>query len=102
MAEFSYVDIFCSNFILVAHPSATSEGMLYPSYSGFFRTGVPSSQYKYARTSLVTSESDHLCFCYLIGILLPNELLGSTWTHYVGSTAQKEVHLVCLRLRRIV
>ncbi len=26
-----------SHVILVAHPSATSEGTLYPSYSGFFR-----------------------------------------------------------------
>ena len=35
-----------SNFTLVAHPFATSEGTLYPSYSSFFRTYVPSSQYK--------------------------------------------------------
>jgi hypothetical protein len=34
-----------SNFTLVAHPSATSEGTLSPSYSSFFRTDVPSSQY---------------------------------------------------------
>jgi len=47
-------------------------------------------------------QSGHLCFCYPTGILLPNELLGSTWTPYIGSTAQKEVHLVCLKLRRIV
>jgi len=32
-------------FYLVARRSATSEGMLYRSCSGFFRTDVPSSQY---------------------------------------------------------
>ena len=34
-----------SNFTLVAHPSATSEGLLYRSDGGFSRTDVPSSQY---------------------------------------------------------
>jgi hypothetical protein len=34
-----------SNFTLVAHPSATSEGSLYRSDSGFSRTDVPRSQY---------------------------------------------------------
>ena len=34
-----------SNFTPGAHPSATSESTLSPSYSGFFRTDVPSSQY---------------------------------------------------------
>jgi hypothetical protein len=34
-----------SNFTLVAHPSAISQGTLYPSYSSFSRTDVPSSQY---------------------------------------------------------
>jgi len=35
------------NITLGAHPSATGEGTLYPSYSGFFRTDVPSSQYSH-------------------------------------------------------
>jgi hypothetical protein len=35
-----------SHFTPGAHPSATSEGTLSPSYSGFFRTDVPSSQYR--------------------------------------------------------
>jgi len=35
-----------SNFTLVAHPSATSEGTLYLTYSGFFRTDVLCSQYR--------------------------------------------------------
>jgi hypothetical protein len=35
-----------SNFTLVAHPSAISQGTLYPSYSSFSRTDVPSSQYR--------------------------------------------------------
>src|SRR5258707_11700650 len=35
-----------SNFTLVAHPSATSEGSLYHSGSGFSRTDVPGSQYR--------------------------------------------------------
>ena len=34
-----------SNCILVADPSATSEGTLYSTYSGFIRTDVLSSQY---------------------------------------------------------
>jgi hypothetical protein len=36
-----------SHVTLVALPSATSEGILSPSYSGFFRTDVPSSQYSF-------------------------------------------------------
>ena len=35
-----------SNFTLVAHPSATSEGSLHRSDGGFSRTDVPSSQYR--------------------------------------------------------
>ena len=30
-----------SNFTLVAHPSATNQSILYPSYCGFFRPDVP-------------------------------------------------------------
>ena len=35
-----------ANFTPVAHPFATNEGTLSPSYSSFFRTDVPSSQYR--------------------------------------------------------
>ncbi len=42
-----------SNFTLVAHPSATSEGSLYRSDGGFSRTDVPSSQYKEYKRQLI-------------------------------------------------
>src|SRR5258706_13488565 len=42
-----------SNFTLVAHPSATSEGTLYRSNCGFFRTDVPCSQYNGVRRTLM-------------------------------------------------
>jgi len=41
-----------SNCILVADGSATSVGIFYPSYRGFFRTDVLSSQYRGAEALL--------------------------------------------------
>src|SRR5260370_35204446 len=42
-----------SNFTLVAHPSATSEGSLYHSGRGFSRTDVLGSQYRATMPAIV-------------------------------------------------